>query len=152
MRTAKSADRIYVDPSALRSFYVHDARSRALSRWRTKRPGTLPVTHHAHAELLNALALGVFRGDFSQTELAAAIADYDSDLAAGRLARADLSFRRTFDRAAALSLAYTPTLGTLTLDVLHVASALELGCLSLVTYDARQAALAKAAGLRVEAP
>jgi len=152
MRTAKSADRIYVDPSALRSFYVHDARSLALSRWRSRHPGPLPITHHAYAELLNALALGAFRGDITQSDVVAAVADYDSDLAAGRLVRADLSFRRTFDRASELSLAYTPTLGTRALDVLHVASALELACLSFVTYDARQTALAHAVGLRVEAP
>jgi predicted nucleic acid-binding protein len=152
MRTAKTAELIYVDPSALRSLYVHDARSRALSRWRARHPGPLPITHHAQAELFNAFALGAFRGDLSTSEVAAAVADYDSDVTAGRLVRADLSFRLTFDRAAALSLAYSPRLGTRALDVLHVASALELACRSFVTYDARQTALAQAVGLRVEAP
>lgn len=43
-------------------------------------------------------------------------------------------------------------LGTRTLDVLHVASAVALGAQRFVTYDIRQAALAKAVGLRVLAP
>lgn len=152
MRTAKSADRVYVDPSALRSLYVHDARSRAVARWRSRFTGPLPVTDHGHAELLNAIALGAFRGDLTAEDVAAAVADYESDVESGRLVRVDLSHRRALARAAALSLAHTPTLGTRTLDVVHVASALELGCRVLVTYDARQARLARAAGLRVVAP
>ena len=46
----------------------------------------------------------------------------------------------------------TPTLGTSSLDVLHVASAQVLGCRRFVSYDERQLALAKAAGLRVLRP
>jgi uncharacterized protein len=38
------------------------------------------------------------------------------------------------------------------LDALHVAAALQGGCERLVTYDARQADAARAAGLRIEAP
>jgi predicted nucleic acid-binding protein len=51
-----------------------------------------------------------------------------------------------------LSREHTITLGTRALDVLHVASALELGVRSFVTYDTRQAALAKAVGLKTLAP
>jgi len=152
MRTAKSADVVYVDPSALRSLYVHDARSRAIARWRTRHAAALPVTEHGHAELLNAIALAAFRGELTTSDLTAAVEDFESDLEAGRLVRTDLPWRRTFARAASLSLAHTPALGTRTLDVLHVASALELRCRTLVTYDERQARLARAAGLRVRSP
>jgi hypothetical protein len=65
-----------------------------------------------------------------------------ADLADGRLTLADVPWRRALDRATELSRLYTPKLGTRTLDVLHVASAVELGCRSLVTYDERQAAIA----------
>lgn len=46
----------------------------------------------------------------------------------------------------------TAKLGTRTLDVLHVATALALGAQRFVTYDTRQAALVKAVKLRVLAP
>ena len=38
------------------------------------------------------------------------------------------------------------------LDALHVASALQVDCRTMVTYDVRQAEAARAAGLRIEAP
>jgi predicted nucleic acid-binding protein len=48
---------------------------------------------------------------------------------------------------------HTPSLGCRTLDVLHVASALELAKTGFLTFDTRQRKLARAAGLRlVELP
>lgn len=123
-----------------------------MSEWRRRHAAPLPLTHLAQAELLNAMSLGVFRREVEPVDVAAAVIDLDADVAAGRLYRADLSYRRLLDRAAALSLAHTPTLGTRSLDVLHVATAVELGCRALVTYDDRQAALARAVGLRVVSP
>jgi predicted nucleic acid-binding protein len=38
------------------------------------------------------------------------------------------------------------------LDVLHIASALELGAKSMITYDERQMELANTAGLRTITP
>jgi predicted nucleic acid-binding protein len=81
-----------------------------------------------------------------------ALADLGSDLSEGRLALADVPWRRALDRATELSRLHTPVIGTRTLDVLHVASAVELGCRALVTYDERQAALARAVKLRVLRP
>lgn len=51
-----------------------------------------------------------------------------------------------------LSLEYTPELGPRTLDVLHVSSALTIGCRRFVTYDERQGELARAVGLKILAP
>jgi predicted nucleic acid-binding protein len=56
------------------------------------------------------------------------------------------------DRAVELSRAHSPKLGTRSLDVLHVASALELEMRSFVTYDKRQESLARAVGLKTLAP
>jgi len=143
---------IYADPSALRSLYLHDARSRAMARWRQRHRAALPVTHHGRVELVNSLSLAVFRGDIKPAVLDGALADLEDDFASGRLTRADVPWRKALDRAAALSLSFTGRLGTRTLDVLHVACALELGCAVLVTYDERQAALARAVDLRVASP
>jgi predicted nucleic acid-binding protein len=48
-----------------------------------------------------------------------------------------------------LSAAHSEKLGTRSLDILHVASALVLGSVSFLTFDRRQAALARVAGLKV---
>jgi predicted nucleic acid-binding protein len=47
-----------------------------------------------------------------------------------------------------LSALYSEKLGTRSLDVLHVSAALVLGLGEILTFDARQAALARAAGLK----
>ncbi len=52
-----------------------------------------------------------------------------------------------YDDAFRLSRRHTAALGTLTLDILHVAAALVLGLPAIYTFDRRQAQLARAAGL-----
>lgn len=147
-----TAEKTYVDPSALRRLYVHDDRSRAFCTWRARLGGSLPLTLHGRAELVNSIGLAVFRRDLSPEAGRGALADLESDLAAGHLHLADLLWRKAIERAADLSREHTPTLGTRTLDVLHVASALVLDCRRFVTYDDRQAALAKVVKLRVIQP
>jgi predicted nucleic acid-binding protein len=147
-----SADKTYVDPSALRGLYVHDDRSRAFCEWRSRLGGSLPLTLHGRAELVNSIALAVFRRDISAEAGEGALSDVESDVAAGRLILVDVLWRKALKHAANLSQEHTPRLGTRTLDVLHVATALVLGCRNFVTYDDRQAALAEAVKLRLIRP
>lgn len=70
----------------------------------------------------------------------------------GLYRQADLLWRATLNRAAALSRAYSAKLGTRSLDVLHVASALELDLRSFLTFDSRQQELASAVGLKLVVP
>ncbi|MSU24038.1 MAG: hypothetical protein EXS32_09495 [Opitutus sp.] len=97
----------------------------------------MPITRFVSAELANAFAFAEFCGDIGATQHEAISAHFRADFAVGRLAHADLLWRRALDRTAELSRTHTITLGTRALDVLHVASALELGARTLVTYDAR---------------
>ena len=60
-----------------------------------------------------------------------------------------MAFFAVFALAQKLSRDHASTLGTRTLDVLHVASAKELGCRDFVTNDDRQAKLAQAIKLSV---
>jgi predicted nucleic acid-binding protein len=147
-----SAERAYVDPSALRSLYVHDDRSKRFAAWRMKARGALALTRHGHAEMVNSIMHGVFRRLFDDDHARGALADLDGDLAEGRLVLVDMLWRKTLDLATAISRAHTAGTGARTLDVLHVASAIVLERTTLVTYDVRQQAVARAVGLRVIAP
>jgi predicted nucleic acid-binding protein len=147
-----SAERTYVDPSALRSLYVHDDRSKRFAAWRTRVGDPLPLTRFSRSELANAIMLGAHRGALPAHEAQAALSELDSDIRDGRLALVDSLFRRTLDLACKLSEQHTGRLGTRTLDVIHVASALTMRASHLVSYDERQLSLAKVVGLKVLSP
>lgn len=147
-----TADQFYADPSALLKLYLHEPESRAMATWRAKNIGPLAVTFHGRVELINGLALAAHRGFITATALQAALAAFDDDFEQGRYRLADLLWRAVLKRAADLSRVHTPALGTRSLDVLHVASALELGLKRFVTFDERQRLLALATGLKVVAP
>lgn len=147
-----SARRTYVDPSALLKLYVHEPESAAMSTWRRRTKGALPLTEHGRLEIVNGICLAAFRRAISGEALSDALASFDEDLASGRYVHADILWRATMRRACDISRTHTPTLGCRSLDVLHVATALELGLRDFVTFDRRQQQLARATGLKLLAP
>ncbi|NJM55422.1 MAG: type II toxin-antitoxin system VapC family toxin [Verrucomicrobiae bacterium] len=144
-----TAEEVYVDPSALACLYVHQARSREMNAWRARTGGALPVTHHGRTEIVNAICRIAFTGHLDKAGLEEALGDFQGDFAAGRLHQADLLWRGALNRAVELSRTHTPRLGTRSLDVLHVACALELKLLRFLTFDDRQQKLAAATGLKL---
>ncbi len=144
-----TADAVYVDPSALSRLYLNQPGSRAMHLWRARAQGSLQVTHHGRTELVNAVALAVFRGDRTADQAVSAWANMEADFADGHLVQVDLLWRAALNRAAGLSRTFTPTLGTRALDVLHVACALELKLKHFLTFDERQEKLASACGLKL---
>jgi predicted nucleic acid-binding protein len=147
-----SAEKLYVDPSALLKLYLRERESRAMIVWRGRISGPLIVTHHGRVELVNAIALAAHRGLIGDQAYESALAALDDDFAAGRYRQADLLWRATLKRAAELARRHTRSIGCRSLDVLHVASAMELERRQFVTFDARQGALAKATGFQVIVP
>ena len=147
-----AADSIYVDPSALLKLYLHQRESAAMNAWRARTRGPLPVTHHGRFEVTNGICLAAHRREITPDALTDTLASLDEDFAAGHYRQADLLWRATLNRAADLSRSYSPKFGTRSLDVLHVASALELGLRHFVTYDRRQQDLARAVGLKIHTP
>ncbi len=144
-----SGETPYVDPSALLKLYLHQPESAAMNTWRARTRGPLAITHHGRAEIVNGICLAAFRGSISAGAAADALASFDEDLAIGRYVLADIPWRAALQRAADLSRKHTSSLGCRTLDVQHVASALELGMSKFLTFDTRQRELARAAGLRL---
>lgn len=142
------AEATYVDPSALLKLYIHQRESAAMNAWRARSRGALTVTHHGRAEIVNGICLAAFRGDITTDAKNDALASFDEDFAEGRYLQADLLWRAALRRAGELSRKHTPTLGCRSLDVLHVASALELGLRYFLTFDLRQRRLARAVGLK----
>jgi predicted nucleic acid-binding protein len=110
------------------------------------------LTSHGALEIVNGLALAAFRNTISPEASSDALASFDEDVAEGRYVEADVAWRAVLRRAAMVSRAHTPTIGCRTLDVLHVATALELNVRDFVTFDRRQRQLARVVGLKTIAP
>lgn len=147
-----TAETIYADPSALLKLYLQEPESPLMARWRGRIRGPLWVTHHGRLELLNGIGLAAHRGIVDQSIHNAALQALDDDFAAGRYVQADLLWRATLKRACDISREFTRIIGCRSLDVLHVASAQELGLRSFVTFDDRQKRLAQAVKLKVLVP
>jgi predicted nucleic acid-binding protein len=147
-----TAKGFYADPSALLKLYLKEPESRAMATWRAKHHPPLAVTHHGRVELINGIGLAAHRGFITESTSEAATAALDDDFSQGRYIQADLLWRAALNRAADLSRKFTPTLGCRSLDVLHVASAVELNSRYFVTFDQRQQELAKSVGLKLIIP
>jgi predicted nucleic acid-binding protein len=147
-----TAESIYVDPSALLKLYLKEPESRAMTAWRARIGISLFVTHHGRVELVNGIGLAAHRHIITQEGLDAALTALDDDFSQGRYTMADLLWRATLNRAGALSRKHTAIIGCRSLDVLHVASAIELALTQFVTFDLRQQQLARACGLKLIVP
>ncbi len=108
------------------------------------------IFSHLHAiEIPNAIRLKRFRGEITKAEEAAAIRVFQADVDAGRLERPSYDLAEVFIRAERLSAKHSGDIGARSLDVLHVAAALECGCAGLASFDERQRKIAALAGLKV---
>lgn len=102
-------------------------------------------------ELRNALRLRVFRGEITPAQRDSSLNLILADLASGVLKATTPPHASVMTEAERLSATHSESLGTRSLDILHVAAALVLGAGEFLTFDQRQAKLAKATGLRVPA-
>jgi predicted nucleic acid-binding protein len=138
----------YFDSGVLVKLYVYEPGSEEAAALATEVP-SIPFCELHDLEIRNALRAQAGRGVLERGQLDAALGALEEDLASSRLALVSLPWREVFRRGMELSSAHTARLLCRSLDVLHVAAALELGCVRLVTADERQARLARSAGLRV---
>ena len=140
----------YADTSVLGRVYFQQADSaRAIVLVRAL-PDPLPFTPLHNLEIRNAVRLRVYRGEADTVQRDMILAALDSDLASGNMHLTPLPWAELMREAERLNAAHTAKLGCRSLDVLHVAAAVTLGAREFLTFDTRQAALAKAAGLKVK--
>ena len=141
----------YADSGFLCSLYAPDAHTqRAVARM-ARQSLPLPFVWLHQLELRNALRLRVFRAEITPAQRDASLNAMLADRSGGMLAVVAPPLAEVMIEAERLSALYSETLGTRSLDVLHVASALVLGRSEFLTFDNRQGALASAAGLKVPA-
>jgi predicted nucleic acid-binding protein len=106
------------------------------------------LTALGEAEFTNAVELRVFRKEWTRPEARAVRDLFQQHQAAGVFRMVPLG-SEIWERVLALSRGHSAKLGTRTLDLLHVASALILKPDVFYTFDKRQRTLAKTQRLRI---
>ncbi len=138
----------YADTSFLVSLYVFDVNSVTAATNLPRLPSPLFLTPLLETEIANAFQLRIFRKHSSEGKIHSSAEVFGRDVRAGVF---DLRSFTTemFRQAAEIAKQRTAELGTRTLDLLHVASALVLEADVFCTFDRSQEKLAAAEGLRV---
>ncbi len=139
----------YADSSFLVAAYSPEADSLRALRWLQRAREPLPFTPLHRHEVRNGIRLRVFRGEITAEQRQQAFQEIESDLADATLAHTAIPWTETFRAAENLAAAHAEKHGVRSIDLLHVGVALALKATEFLTFDSRQAVLAKAAGLRV---
>lgn len=140
----------YADTSTIVKSYLDEPGSAEADNVLRGLGETLAYTPLHEVEVPNAIYLKHFRGEMSEEQERAVLDELRSDLRRGLLRRPDfLDLRKVFVRATVLAEKHSRHIGTRSLDLLHVAAALECGSADFVSYDERQRKVAAAEGLRV---
>jgi predicted nucleic acid-binding protein len=137
---------VYADTSFLVSLYVLDVNSGLAAAGMKRANLPILITPFGELELTNAISLRLFRRELKATEAKAAYSLVRKDIEDGVLEIKPIP-NAAFERAKQIARRGTPRLGTRTLDVLHVALAVQFGDKAFYTFDARQAKLAAFEGL-----
>lgn len=95
-------------------------------------------SHLHEIEIPNAIRLKRFRGEITKIQETSAIRVFRSEVDAGRFERIDYDLASVFKCAEELSAKISGEVGTRSLDLWHVAAALEANCETFASYDARQ--------------
>ena len=137
----------YADTGFLISLYGQDSNSASAISLLTPRP-VLLLTPFSEVEFSNAVELIVFRKEWTRPD-AKAVLDIFRRHQSTDVFRTVPVLPEIWEKALALSGRHSATLGTRTLDVLHVATALVLKPDMFFSFDVRQRKLARAVQLRV---
>jgi predicted nucleic acid-binding protein len=139
--------KVYFDSSALVKIYISEAHSERARREAQAVP-QLPLTWLHTLEVGNALRVLTGRKLLTAEEARGLLEQFEDDRQAQRLADAALDWPKVFHESVQLSRRHAARLLCRSLDVLHVAAAVELGCKRFVSADERQLALSEAIGLK----
>jgi predicted nucleic acid-binding protein len=140
---------IYVDPSVLIGSLIKDANTERGMKLLSSAKSPFVLTEWVNLEILNALELAEFRQPAQSATVVRARTRLKELQGDGFWVSIETDLIRTFQRAQGLSRAHSRVIGCRSLDILHVASAIEIGAKIFWTFDGRQKELARQAGLKV---
>jgi predicted nucleic acid-binding protein len=141
---------LYVDTSVIVKLYFKEEYSRDTSIWLKENNEGIPLTSLHELELINAIQLKQFRSEITPDQTRLIISRLEEHEISGIYYRPQLNWSAIFIHAIDLSKKHSATIGSRSLDILHVASALSINADRFLTFDDRQTRLAELAGLTIE--
>jgi len=139
----------YVDTGLFVKSYIAEPNSKESDAILRSIGTPFAFSHFHEIEIPNAIRLKRFRSEITPAQETSAIRAFRTDVDAGRFDRPAYDIGEAFTRAEQLSARFSGDIGTRSLDLLHVAAALEIGCTVFASYDAKQRKCAELAGLKV---
>ncbi len=139
----------YPDSSFLFSLVAKDRHTPEASRYVVRASLPLIFTPLHRIEVRNALRNAAGRRDITEHDCRVAFRLIEDRLQAQLFVHAAIEWTNTFRRADELSEEHASHGGQRTIDLLHVAIALDFGAKTFLSFDQRQRKLANAAGLKV---
>ena len=112
-------------------------------------PPPILLTDWHRVEIANAFQRAVKNARITAVQAAQLWEDFTSDIAAGRFKVVALDHTIVLARTLVLTQKHTATTGTRSLDLIHIATALEIGTVEFLSFDHRQRQAASAEGLQV---
>jgi predicted nucleic acid-binding protein len=143
----------YPDTSFLYGFYLKQSTSPAAAAHAATMREPLYLTELLRYEFRQSLRFQVWRRAVNPREgvlradADAALSQLEADLVSGVAMLAPCDLQELLHRADGLSQRHTIQAGCRSFDILHVATALQLGAEQFLSFDERQRRLAAAAGL-----
>lgn len=139
---------VYVDTSVMVKLYIKEEYSQAVSAWIRANDEAIPKTVFHELEFTNAIKLKQFRDEMTNSEAETVLGRFSQHETDGIFYRPAINWPDAFARSITLSRNHTETIGSRSLDVIHVALALSMGADRFFTFDEKQLQLVSAAGLR----
>lgn len=140
----------YADTGFLVSLYLAETTSKAADAALGPNRQPLPVIPLGMLEMRNAFNLAVKWQRLTPAERDTLWQDVEADLASGFLVPTTVSAAELHATARTLSDRYSPTVGTRSLDLLHVAAAVLLKAGTFFSFDDRQRQAATGEGMTVK--
>ena len=140
----------FADTGFLASLYLKESTSARARAALQATAAPLPLTPLGLLEFRNALNRAVHQQRITTAERDGLWQDVETDIAVGFLVATSVASADLHAKARELSDRYTPTVGTRSLDLLHVAAALLLDTKRFFSFDERQRESASGEGFEVK--
>jgi hypothetical protein len=142
----------YADSSFIVALYLPQQSSPKAIAFMERYGQAVPFTPWHRLEVRNAIRLAVRQKVIASLQAKTQLKQIDTDLKEeSLLAHQAIDWTDALRAAEKLGATYNETIGCGSADLFHVAVALQLGCDHFLTFDDKQTAMAKAAGLTVKA-